>query len=178
MRWFLILLLPHFVYAQQTLFLNEQSDATDIKKAWKINTNIDKKYRAIYRDPTWYLSNDENLQHAPRTAVKIHFQHNSFTILAASYPILAEHAKVLQEHPNAVVVIAGHTDNRGSALYNLGLSYKRAEAVQQFLIQQHMISATQLRIKPYGEMQPIASNDSESGRLLNRRVEFLYLGEL
>lgn len=183
MRWlFLLFFFNTAVYAQQAVFLDDNSDADDIRQAWQLNnaSASDKKYRSItkHRDPAWYLRDDENLQQAPRTAAKIHFALNSATILPNSHAILAEHAKVLQERPNAIVVIAGHTDNSGHDLYNLGLSYQRAEAVQQFLIQQHNIPATQLRVKPYGERQPLANNDTEAGRALNRRVEFLYLGEM
>lgn len=166
--------------ATEPVLLDDSSDAGDIRRAWGIETSPPGvKYRDMpnYRDPDYYLVNDKRLKEAPRTAAQIHFALNSFTILPDSHAILAEHAEVLREQPASVVLIAGHTDSSGNELYNLGLSYKRAEAVKNFLIERQGLAPSRLRVKPYGESQPIANNDSAAGQALNRRVEFLYLGE-
>jgi outer membrane protein OmpA-like peptidoglycan-associated protein len=64
----------------------------------------------------------------------------------------------------------GHTDSQGSAPYNLDLSQRRAAAVYLWLIQ-HGIDSGRLRSDGRGLMEPIADNETETGRALNRRVE-------
>lgn len=92
--------------------------------------------------------------------------------------ILTEHARrtldgvarALHEQPDIVVEIAGHTDSRGSDTYNLNLSRSRAESVRDYLVRPGVENG-RLRASGYGESQPVASNDNDSGRALNRRVE-------
>jgi OOP family OmpA-OmpF porin len=72
-----------------------------------------------------------------------------------------------------VFIVAGHTDDTGSLVYNQGLSERRAQAVATYLTAHHGISSSQLIMKGYGETKPIASNESESGQAINRRVEFI-----
>jgi OOP family OmpA-OmpF porin len=74
------------------------------------------------------------------------------------------------------VQLEGHTDNRGSALYNQKLSEKRAQSVQQYLVQHFAINPERLPIKGYGASKPIASNNSETGRSQNRRIEIANFG--
>jgi OOP family OmpA-OmpF porin len=80
-------------------------------------------------------------------------------------------AKALQAQQNFNVEIAGHTDSTGSASYNENLSDQRAKSVRQYLIEQG-IDADRLTARGYGELEPIASNENQSGRAMNRRVEF------
>jgi outer membrane protein OmpA-like peptidoglycan-associated protein len=68
------------------------------------------------------------------------------------------------------LLIVGHTDSQGSDEYNQGLSQRRASAASTYLMAQG-VSAARLRTLGRGEMEPVASNDAESGRQLNRRVE-------
>lgn len=75
-----------------------------------------------------------------------------------------------REHPQRTVLIEGYTDSRGSDAYNLGLSERRAEAVQDFLLE-NGISPDRVRARGYGKAYPVASNATEAGRLQNRRVE-------
>ena len=69
-----------------------------------------------------------------------------------------------------VVEVAGHTDSVGSEEYNQGLSERRAESVQDYLVSKG-VKAHRLSSKGYGEMRPVASNDTEEGRAENRRTE-------
>ncbi len=111
----------------------------------------------------------------PKVAALIHFKFDSATILPESKSILDKFGKALQsdELANSVLMIAGHTDNTGSNIYNLSLSYQRAEAVKNYLLTQHELTEQRLVIRAYGEDQPIETNDTEQGRTLNRRVEFI-----
>ncbi len=78
--------------------------------------------------------------------------------------------KVLKANPNMKVEIQGHTDNVGSAAYNMKLSLRRAQAVANY-ITSHGISPSRITVKGYGFTKPVASNDTPEGRALNRRVQ-------
>ena len=78
----------------------------------------------------------------------------------------------LNEYPERLVLIEGHTDSVGSSEYNQGLSQRRSESVKHYLTQQG-IATQRLSTSGMGEDQPIASNDSATGRLQNRRVEII-----
>jgi len=85
---------------------------------------------------------------------------------------------ILKENPTIKVEIQGHTDNVGSDEYNQKLSEQRAWAVVNYLVQQMGVESSRLIAKGYGETQPKASNDTPEGKALNRRVEFVVIGEL
>jgi outer membrane protein OmpA-like peptidoglycan-associated protein len=78
----------------------------------------------------------------------------------------------LNQNPSRNVEIEGHTDNVGGDDYNQGLSRRRADSVRSFLIQQG-ISSQRITATGKGEHQPVADNDSASGRQQNRRVEVI-----
>ncbi|KAF0201686.1 MAG: OmpA/MotB domain-containing [Bacteroidetes bacterium] len=79
---------------------------------------------------------------------------------------------VLNYYPDTDIEVQGHTDSKGSKAYNLSLSERRAGAVTSYLASKG-ISNNRTEIKGYGEAVPKYSNESESGRSENRRVEFL-----
>ncbi len=79
-------------------------------------------------------------------------------------------ASSLDKYPNSNLLIVGHTDAVGSDSYNQTLSEKRARATAAFLANQG-VTAVRLQTVGRGETEPVASNDEESGRQKNRRVE-------
>lgn len=79
--------------------------------------------------------------------------------------------KVLLEYPKMKIEISGHTDNKGSAEYNKKLSESRAKAVMDYLIKKG-IAAGRMTYAGYGFERPMAPNDTDAGRQLNRRTEF------
>lgn len=81
---------------------------------------------------------------------------------------------LIKQFPNAKIEIAGYTDNQASDAYNLQLSQRRAQAVVDYLVSVG-IDRKKLVSKGYGESKPIAGNDTEEGRAMNRRVEFRFL---
>ncbi len=87
---------------------------------------------------------------------------------------LDEVVATLKEYRHMKIEIAGHTDNTGDADANMALSQRRAEAVQNYLIE-HGIDPARLTAKGYGSSRPQASNDTEEGRQENRRTEFKIL---
>lgn len=78
----------------------------------------------------------------------------------------------LTQYPDRSVVIEGHTDSVGSDSYNQLLSQNRADSVKTFLLKQG-IAANRLTAYGKGKSSPVASNDSASGRQMNRRVEII-----
>lgn len=77
---------------------------------------------------------------------------------------------VLKEYNKTLVVIAGHTDSVGSDATNQTLSQQRAESVGRYLAGRN-VASERMVITGYGESRPVASNDNDSGRSQNRRVE-------
>lgn len=103
---------------------------------------------------------------------QINFELNSARITGdISFRILDDVAEILLANPDVDVRIEGHTDSQGSASYNEELSQNRANSVMQYLTEQG-IERDRLTAVGFGEEQPIADNESEEGRALNRRVEF------
>lgn len=101
------------------------------------------------------------------------FDTDQFTIKEVFKPIIARQAELLNTYFSTVqVYICGHTDEVGTSDYNLGLSLKRAQAVADLLVT-HKVDKTRLKIQGFGETYPIASNDDEKGRALNRRTEII-----
>lgn len=100
----------------------------------------------------------------------VNFEYASAILTSHARQTLEGVARALYEQPDVSVEIAGHTDSRGSDTYNLNLSRARAESVRDYLVRPG-IENNRLRASGYGAGQPVASNDSDSGRASNRRVE-------
>lgn len=98
------------------------------------------------------------------------FGFDSSELTSQARSALNDVSSVLQEYPETVVNIAGHTDSTGAADYNQRLSERRAEAVGNYLAQSG-VQRQRLSMRGYGLTQPVASNDTEDGRSQNRRVE-------
>ncbi|MDI6792020.1 MAG: OmpA family protein [bacterium] len=90
---------------------------------------------------------------------------------------LTEVAKVLRKYPDEPVVIEGHCDWRASDEYNLGLSDRRANSVKNYLVEVQGIPEERLTPIGYGESRPVATNSTEEGMQLNRRVEIKSAGQ-
>jgi outer membrane protein OmpA-like peptidoglycan-associated protein len=107
-----------------------------------------------------------------RILQQVHFATGKADILPDSFPILQEIANLLKVTPSIHrMAIEGHTDNRGSAALNLHLSQARSESVMAWLVS-HGIEQKRLEAHGYGMTRPIEDNNTEEGRLANRRVDF------
>lgn len=106
----------------------------------------------------------------------IYFAFNSADILSSSQKVLDEFIVFLNDHPTMTISIEGHTDNVGSDEFNLILSENRAKAVYNYLVN-NGIDANRLQYKGFGETAPIATNETEEGRAMNRRTEFVILND-
>ncbi|MGF6859061.1 OmpA family protein [Paraburkholderia sp. CI3] len=101
------------------------------------------------------------------------FDTSSYAIKPSFAPVLDQLAQTLQQNPEVVASVVGHTDSTGSLQYNETLSVNRAQSVTGYLAQRG-IAPQRLSATGMGPNQPIADNNTEAGRAANRRVE-IYL---
>jgi len=102
----------------------------------------------------------------------IYFDFDKSTLRPESKVELNNLIRMLKGNPSMRLEIRGHTDIKGSDAYNIRLSKARAKAVVKYLVSKGGISAKRLTSVGYSFHMPIASNDTDEGRQMNRRVEF------
>jgi outer membrane protein OmpA-like peptidoglycan-associated protein len=114
---------------------------------------------------------------APSIDLEIFFDYKSTQVTAKAAAVLNTLGRALSDARLAEdsFLIAGHTDAKGGAVYNLGLSQRRAEAVRQFLIANYKIDANKLVAKGYGLQRPKSPNDPLAAA--NRRVQIVNLSK-
>jgi outer membrane protein OmpA-like peptidoglycan-associated protein len=101
------------------------------------------------------------------------FDTNSYAIKPSFAPVLDQVAQTLQQNPEVIAQVVGHTDSTGQPAYNQTLSVNRAQSVVNYLSQRG-VAPQRLSAEGRGDTQPIADNNTEAGRAQNRRVE-IYL---
>jgi peptidoglycan-associated lipoprotein len=107
----------------------------------------------------------------PRLA-EIHFDYDAHTVRAEDTAILDQNAAWIRANPGGLVLIEGHTDERGSDDYNLGLGDLRAAAAKNYLIE-HGIPADRMVAISYGKERPVCIEHNEACWARNRRARFL-----
>jgi peptidoglycan-associated lipoprotein len=110
---------------------------------------------------------------ALKTRSVIYFDYDSSEIRSEYLQVVAAHAAYLVKFPNARVRLEGHTDERGSREYNIGLGERRAQAVRRAL-QTQGVTEAQIATVSYGEERPAVAGGSESANAQNRRVEIVH----
>ena len=104
----------------------------------------------------------------------VYFDFDSSEIKGEGTDIVAAHAKYLAVNPGTRVRLEGHTDERGSREYNIGLGERRAQSVRRALLLQGASDA-QISTVSYGEERPAVAGHDEAAWAKNRRVEIVYL---
>jgi peptidoglycan-associated lipoprotein len=104
----------------------------------------------------------------------VYFDFDSSEIRPEFVSVIAAHAHTLAHNASVRVRLEGHTDERGSPEYNIGLGERRAQAVRHALMLQG-VSDAQLATVSYGEERPAMAGQGEEAWAKNRRVEFIYL---
>ena len=102
------------------------------------------------------------------------FDFNSATIKEQYIPVL-EKLKNYIENKNHKISIVGYTDSKGTREYNRELSLRRAESVEEKLIELGLAPEKIMETKGRGDSDPIASNETEEGRAMNRRIEIQFM---
>ncbi len=110
------------------------------------------------------------IEEVARVELLVNFDFDRSEVKEQYLPEIERVARFMEQYPDRVVELEGHTDSRGTDAYNLGLSQRRAEAVMAELVGRFGISPSRVSAKGFGESQPIRSNDSAQGRAENRRV--------
>ena len=100
----------------------------------------------------------------------VYFDYNSKLLTQDGTRVIQDIVEIIRKHPNAVLIVKGHTDNAGYHETNLTLSLKRANIVKNYLVQKG-IQHNRIETIALGDSEPIASNDNSAGRRINRRVE-------
>jgi outer membrane protein OmpA-like peptidoglycan-associated protein len=103
----------------------------------------------------------------------INFDTDKDTLRPDSQPTLKEIGTLMADNPRLNIHVVGHTDNQGKPDYNLDLSRRRAATVVRELTAKYGIAANRMDAFGCGQYAPTASNDSEEGRAMNRRVELV-----
>lgn len=102
----------------------------------------------------------------------IYFEYDSSSLNEAGLRLADEFGKFLSDNPAARLRLEGHTDERGTREYNIGLGERRANAVQDALLARGA-SASQLSVISYGEERPVNADQTEQGYSANRRVQIV-----
>ncbi len=104
----------------------------------------------------------------------IYFETNSWELPQMSRDVIEILIDFMNDNPSVSIEIQGHTDNIGQRKDNMVLSENRAKEVYNYLVERH-INPSRLTYKGYADTQPVATNDTEEGRALNRRTVFVIL---
>jgi peptidoglycan-associated lipoprotein len=118
-------------------------------------------------------ANQKLLEAAKQTGTIIYFDYDRAEIKPEFVAIVAAHAKYLNSASTNKVRLEGHSDERGSREYNIGLGERRAQAVRRALMLQGVTEA-QITTVSYGEERPAVQGSDESAYAKNRRVELVY----
>lgn len=103
----------------------------------------------------------------------VFFDFDKYELRADSRALLQENARALKEHPDAMMVLGGHCDERGTEDYNLALGQRRADAVKSYLTDLG-VDGSRLQTISYGEEKPFAMGHDEAAWAQNRRVHFTF----
>jgi len=106
----------------------------------------------------------------------VHFQFDESFIEDQFHDDINAYGRFLENHEEAVLILAGHTDAIGTEEYNMGLSERRAMSVRDYLARNFNIDRGQIELNSYGEHFPIAPNDTPEGRRMNRRTKMVVSG--
>jgi len=87
-----------------------------------------------------------------------------------TFAATASLAASLKDYPNTEILIVGHTDSEGTDAYNQALSTRRADAAASYLVT-YGVASSRMHTAGRGELEPVATNDTEAGRQTNRRIE-------
>jgi outer membrane protein OmpA-like peptidoglycan-associated protein len=106
------------------------------------------------------------------TLNSVFFEQSKADIIDTSFPELDRIVKAMKENPTMEIMLEGHTDNQGDWNENLKLSKERVQEVQKYLASKG-VNMKRIQVQGYGSTRPVASNNSEEKRRMNRRVEVM-----
>lgn len=122
-------------------------------------SNIDLKINKVEKNKAFRLNN-------------VNFAYGSHKLNNVSKLSINQLIEVLKKNEHVNIILKGHTDNKGTPEFNMALSILRVQAVRKYILQKG-IDAKRVSYKGYGETKPLKTNNTEAGRKINRRVEFI-----
>jgi len=114
--------------------------------------------------------------YVPLELFTVHFDYDKYDLNKEAMEILSENAEALAKHPNAVIRIEGHCDERGTEEYNMALGEKRAQTVRNYLLN-YGVNPKNVSIISYGELMPQDRGHNEKAWKTNRRAQFVIKSE-
>ncbi|WP_460426820.1 OmpA family protein [Azotobacter armeniacus] len=106
-----------------------------------------------------------------RVELDVKFDFDKTQVKEESYADIKNLADFMNQYPQTITTVEGHTDSVGPDAYNQKLSERRANAVRDVLVNEYGVQGNRVDSVGYGESRPVADNATESGRAINRRVE-------
>lgn len=110
------------------------------------------------------------VEEVARVELLVNFEFDRSEVQDRYLPEIEQVANFMDQYPDTMVELEGHTDSVGTDAYNQALSQRRANAVRQVMIERFGVPASRVSAEGFGESQPVASNESAAGRAQNRRV--------
>ncbi|MCP4670913.1 MAG: OmpA family protein [Desulfobacula sp.] len=133
-------------------------------------TPVDSMQITKYNPLDQNLETKKKILPLPEKAIIIRFQYNTNDFTQEGYKKTKEFADIIAMHPDVSILISGYTDSNGNAQYNQKLSEFRANIVRSFLLGRGVM-VKQIEVKGLGSLNPMESNSTAWGRMMNRRVE-------
>ena len=173
----------HFVFDYGSGFASSTANFLGLSAGLAFSLPTGKKSQAIRRkpgEPPLAVAAEQKREEAgaqtPAAGMKsalssVHFDFDRYDLRPDARAVLQKNMKLLQTRPGLKVELEGHCDEIGTEEYNFGLGWKRAEAVQQYLINSG-VAASRLATISYGKQRPAYLGRDAASRAKNRRVEF------
>lgn len=156
----------------------EQERLAAEKKAAEERIAAERRFNELYNQVQAMFSKDEAESYKQGQQMVIRLRGMNFPvgqslIMPENYPLLSKVQNAIRTFEGANVTIEGHTDSTGSEELNRHLSQKRAEAVQDYLLANRVISTEKITAVGYGPSRPLAPNTTAEGRAQNRRIDVI-----
>jgi outer membrane protein OmpA-like peptidoglycan-associated protein len=149
---------------------------TQEERAAKERLEAEKKFNELYTEVKSYFTSDEAEVYKQGNRLIIRLRAMQFpvgqaVIMPSNYELVSKVQRSIRTFGEPDVVIEGHTDSTGSPELNEHLSQQRADSVRDYLIANEILSADKIVAIGYGSKRPLASNETEEGRAINRRID-------
>ena len=160
------------------------TDVNDVRgRADRAQTQADTALSRANEANTRATTTDESVndlrnnvdKYSVQNTASVNFKFDSYQLTPEAITALDQLAAQIKDRENFILEIEGFADSTGSDQYNNQLTQKRANAVQRYLAEQHSIPLFRMRILGFGEVRPVADNNTRAGRAQNRRVEIRLL---
>lgn len=153
------------------------------KKAVEDRLAAERRFNQLYNDVQGFFAPGEAEVYKQGNQLIIRLRAIQFpvgkaVIMPGNYPLLSKVQKSIRVFGEPDVTIEGHTDSTGSALLNEHLSQQRAESVRQYLVANGTLPEGKIVAAGYGPSRPLAPNETEEGRAINRRIDVVVTPQL